>query len=88
MRALIVRPTIKASELSPACACPVAQQATMHGQTSSVPAEGSGGGRGAWHRALGTTKGGAKIRDCVGSTAWSYWSELLLAIGRGGLCRD
>lgn len=37
-----------------AWACPMAQHATRHGQASSVPAEGTGGGHGPWHRALGT----------------------------------
>lgn len=32
---------------------------------SCVPDEGSGGGCGAQHRALGTTKGGANIWDCM-----------------------
>lgn len=43
----------------------MAQQATRGGQTSCVPVEESGGGSGAQHRALGTAKRGANIRDCV-----------------------
>lgn len=43
----------KACEISPAWACPMSQHdTTLHGQTSSVPADRTGGGCGVWHRAL------------------------------------
>lgn len=83
-----VRPAFKASGLSPACACHVAQQATIHGQTKLcaswrvrrwlwVTAQSS------WHY-----KGWCQHLGLRGSTAWSDQSKLLLAAGRGGHCSD
>lgn len=72
----------KDCEISPAWACPVSQHATTHGQTSSVPAEGTEAvvGHDTEHFALHWR--------LHGGMAWSSRSELVLAIRRGGHCRD